>query len=679
MSVPIGWPGEFEADTLDGSEALPVLRNNVQTIVTTTADIGDAPSPLGPIDAGTTSGSGTAYTATAGQDVVTGRVFAIRPHTTNTGTATLSINGGTARSWRTESGTVLTAGLLRSGVEYFIRYDGTVFRTLGLRLGNRFQSRVNFEGSTATIDFYNTVDGTLVGRALCDSDGRWLFQSNGSTALEIQADLDVRAFGRLLNAYSQEVYSPSNPPEFDFDDVAEVAESVMGPAHETAVEGLVSTDTAPVPHTGADLNRQGWANVAGAWRDMEPLPVHTSARTVVASSQTVNFYTGGSNFVGRTSNVVQVTGPAVVDCIKQSTQQSLQIAAIIGTLSDVAGPTIPVASRTWVGAGQSWMARAIWNGLSGVRDTYVALNDAGGSHGLYTRVIDGAVGASALLYGAATVSTNYWWHHLNDLPGPNAEALRDTILAWIAANPTQPSPEAVLWCFGLNDLSVFASSGDNTPAAWTQAFLDMQAWLDTELGVTLNHFISPLPARKLGVFDENKWYAMRRAQLDCVANGTNVYRLADSYDLSRMWNDEHHNFAMQKRWGARWPWFVENALNAGTNYEGPEITGFTEVDSSTYWVRINRGVGASLVRPGVPAGFGLIPAGSHFFETRVDVARYSWTTDAGDDILVITPRTAATGLRLCYPYGSSYEMMQPARIIRDAGTLLPLKTYHPTV
>jgi hypothetical protein len=194
-----------------------------------------------------------------------------------------------------------------------------------------------------------------------------------------------------------------------------------------------------------------------------------------------------------------------------------------------------------------------------------------------------------------------------------------------------------------------------------------------------------LPARKLGVWNENVWYALRRAQLDVITTAPRTFRGPDAYDSVRMWNDGHHGFLMQARVAARMPFYVRNALHSGTHYTGPEITDTHEISSSEYWVRIVRGqvspgVYATLTRPANPAGFGLLPAGSHYIETRVDVARYSWTTDTNpddpletDDILRIFPRTPASGLRPVFMYGSGYETAQPSRLIRDLRTFLPLK------
>lgn len=642
----------------------------------------------------TSLSTSTEFVATGSAGPGTGLSAYFTPNANCGASAFLTWNG-TRRRLRNAAGQVMSDGLLRSGQRYQIHDDGTDYVVIDLLLTQRFQSRVNFIGTSATLDFYATDGGSVVGRQSVDSTGKWLFQSNGSTAIEIQADLDIRAVGgRWLNAYQQEVYHPANPQETDFDDVKELVETVQGFTHEGSITPLTATDTLPVPVTGFDLNRRGWANVNNGWQDFEPLPTHGTFETAVGDSKVVNFYTGSAtSFLNRTSNVVQVTGPALVRVSKLQEEDEMLISAAVGTLSDVATPTIPVYGRTWVGGGQSWMARSIRNGLAGVLQTYRDLEDANPA----TRTINAAVGASALLYGAATVSTNYWWHHLDGLPGPNAEAMRDAIIAWVAANPTQPFPEAVLWAYGLNDLNAFAATGDNTPAAWTQAQEDLQAWLDDELStalsttVELNHFIAPLPARKLGVFDESLWYAMRACQLDVVANAPRTYRLADYYDLVRRWNDEHHGFYMQARWGARWPWFIENALHSGTNYEGPQITDFHEIDSRTYWFRIERGyvspgVTASLQRPEMPAGFAVLPAGSSLIQTKLEVARYRWTTDENpggdpqdDDILEITLRTASAGGQPAYPYGSSWEMQQPSRVVRDLRTMLPLKTYHPTV
>lgn len=141
---------------------------------------------LGPVVTSSVSGTTTAYTATASADNASGRSYWFRPNATNEGSATLAINGGTARSLRTETGTVLTAGMLRSDTEYLIRFDGTVFRVLGMRLAQRFQSRVNLVGTTATLDGQATgAEGTIVSRITGMAGGDVILQvNNGAGGLQ---------------------------------------------------------------------------------------------------------------------------------------------------------------------------------------------------------------------------------------------------------------------------------------------------------------------------------------------------------------------------------------------------------------------------------------------------------------------------------------------------------------
>jgi hypothetical protein len=671
---------------------------------------------LGPVATSSVGGTDTAYTASSAQNVASGRSYWFTPNATNTGSATLSINGGTARSLRTEAGTQLIAGQLRSGVQYLIQFDGTLFRVLGLRLAQRFQSRVNLIGATATLDgAADGAEGTILARLGGMATGSPFLQvtdgagglttalfaygagnSAGRPAREVRAFGPVRVEGDLTVVGSLNAASSS----ISANDVGEMMSTVAGPGDEVLIQTLTSTDTTPVQPTGADLNRRGWANVNGAWWDFDGLPKHADFEVGIGAAKVVNLYTGtATNWVGRTSNVVQVTGPAIIRAQTLQELGDMMLSSPTGaTLTDVSTPTIPVYGRAWIIAGQSWFKRLSEGGRAGILATYRAL----GATTPATRIIDCAYGASGLFTGTVgdigedgedeEDDTNFYWDHINDEPGPNATGMLATILAWVAANPTQPFPEAVLWQYGLPDLNILAATGDNTPAAWTAAQASMQAWLDAELSsalsttVELNHFICPLPARKIGVWPESQWYALRRAQLDVIGTAPRTFRGPDTYDSVRMWNDGHHGFAMQKRSAARIPYFVENALRSATHYTGPRITDFHEVSSSEYWVRIERGyvstgVTASLVRPALPAGFGLLPSGS-LFQNRVAVSRYSWTTDANpggdplaDDILRIFPTTPQSGLQLAYLYGSGYETEIPGNIVRDLRTFMPLQIW----
>lgn len=668
------------------------------------------------------AGTDLEYEVSAAINPAQGMVAAWVPPVTNGGDCYLTWNG-VRRRVRDENGSVLVASQLQINVRRLIFYDPTLnsFCVLGLELSPRVQSRFRHMGPGATIDFYETTETSVLSRIVGitssggSTSGEITIQVGTTaggleTAAQFQSDGNTRFYGKILTAGNDEVYHPDNLPAFAGEDIGEIAQTVAGPGNERLVATLAATTTTPMQPTGAEMNSRGWTNVNNGWWDFEAIPKNTDFDVGVAASQLTNFYTGTTaSFIGWASNVVKVTGPALVKVSKFNSHTDMAITAVLGTLAVVTVPSIPVYGRTWIAAGQSWIKRALYNGRTGIAETYL---EFGGGANHATRIIDCAYGASGLFSGTrsddetegggeeAVDDTNYYWSQVTGSAGPNAQGMLATILEWVSAHPTQPFPEAVIWNYGLPDLTLLSATGANTPAVWTQAQEDMQAWLDaaltSSLGVSvgLSHFICPLPARKVGVWPENKWYALRRAQLDVAANAPRTYRGPDIYDAVRMWRDGHHGFSMQKRWGARWPIFIENALRGSTHYEGPEIIAFTTVSAGEYRVRIQRGyvsvsasiVPASLVRPASPVGFALVSGtGADYIEYAVPIASYSWTTDTpilgpqDDDILRVFPETPTLGLRLAYPYGSANQMAESSRIVRDARTLMPLKTYHPTV
>lgn len=668
---------------------------------------------LGVVKLTAAAGTDTEYAATGFYDPVYGMTANWTPAANNGGDAYLTWND-TRKRLRTESGSVLTAGLLRSGVRYQIVYDEALdsFIVLGLFLQPRVQSRNRHMGISATLDFYETTESTVLARiaAIASSggttEGQLSFQvgttaSGLSTALQIFAQTTARFYGPILTAGADEVYHLNNPPPFEMDDVGLLIGTAGGFTHEAAVVPF-SPPAAGIltPFAGAELNKQGWAGTANSWFDCYPMRIHTTQRIGVKSSVTASFWTGTSTtWANWSTRVMQVVGPAVVEITKFQSQDEMVISAPVGTLVSVSVSTctIPNYGQVWIIGGQSWMERASFNGAPGVFETYVSLSATRANPSV--KFIPAAAGASALLYGSAAVSTNFWWDQRTNVPGPNLLQAASVVADWMIKNPGQPRPTAMLWCYGLNDMTALTSTGDNTPAKWTASQILAQNYLDsaitslTGVSVSLHHFIAPVPAWQTGTFDEEKWYAQRRAMLQVVADDVRSHRLADAYHLPRITDDEHHDFERQKQWAATWPYFVENALYGGTFYEGPEIIAFTTVSAGEYRARIQRGyidvsTAAVLNRPDRPHGFGLIPPGSNgddFIQIGVSIASYSWTTDTpvvgpqDDDILRIFPKTPALQLKLAYPYGSLGEQRQQSRYVKDLRTGLPLKTYHPTV
>lgn len=80
-----------------------------------------------------TTGSSNAYVLTSGLSLAayaTGQTFRIRPNFTNSGAATINVDGLGAKSLTKQGSTALASGDLTSGRVYTITYDGTQFQVM---------------------------------------------------------------------------------------------------------------------------------------------------------------------------------------------------------------------------------------------------------------------------------------------------------------------------------------------------------------------------------------------------------------------------------------------------------------------------------------------------------------------------------------------------------------------
>lgn len=641
----------------------------------------------GPILLTSVGGTATAFTATASHAPTTGRSYWLDAPATNTGTCTLAINGGTARSIRQADGTQLVAGMLRSGRRYLLVYSASnTFIVLGVASISYFFNQVNLiRSSGVNVEFrVADTDAQPWSSLQFISDGRVIFRAGGdgttigAQVLEIQTDGDVRALvGRFLDNRSSALYSAYNPPAVN-DTAREIAASVAwGPWWETPHEAVGITSTEPYSVSGGDLGRHIRIAVASAWIDFETMPLNTSIIVDNQSAGSGTLYSGYSGTLWRNTAGTRLTIPAgsVVHVIKG--QSDIIAATLYGTAVSSSATAVPTYSRAWAfGPGQSWAKRQTKNAARGIQRKMGELSLSRD----VMLIQDVAAGASALIIGAPSDVNNYWWEP-GVGPGPNATAMRDAVLA----APASPGLSDCIVMYGLNDLSIFASTGSSTPAIWTQAQIDLQAWLRTQLGLAaLRFWICPLPSQDLGTFDETKWYAMRRAQLEVVLGDANTFRGPDYYDLPRPYGDRHHAYLAQAEHGARVARFITREVDALSNYLGPKIISFARSAAKTYVVTIDYGTGVAVRRPTVPAGFAIMPAAG-LFATPLTVAPggYTWGTSGSNITLTITTTTDDASADLAYPYGSAWEMSDPSRIMRaqdpDTGEWLPLQTYHPTV
>lgn len=112
-----------------------------------------------------TGGSNSAYTLTYGQapeQLYTGQKFAFFLNHTNTGAATLNINGMGTKALARNDGVALTAGQLVSGTAVIVFYDGTAFRLQTEILNNPvFTGTITGSGAGLTNVPATSLTGTV--------------------------------------------------------------------------------------------------------------------------------------------------------------------------------------------------------------------------------------------------------------------------------------------------------------------------------------------------------------------------------------------------------------------------------------------------------------------------------------------------------------------------------------
>lgn len=638
-------------------------------------------------------GTANAITGTASKAPADGQSFFLTPISDNTSTVTLALNAGVARSVRQADGTQLVAGMLRANRRYLIVYDGTnnTYRVPDISVTNTMFGTLKLVGAAGRfIDLFAAdADAAARCRIFMDDDGTVDFYTGGDgttaaqIALRLQPDGDTRVFGRALSSRFRELYHEYNPPEYS-DDAREQDSYVISPWWEGAVEPTNVSSTRPYAVSGGDLGRHLRVVTTGAWIDFEAMPRNSSI--VVDAEAACTLYSGYTGTLWRNTGGTRLSVPAGSMITVRKGQSDITAVVELGSVS-ASSATVPTYGRKWAWTlAQSWGERECRNALRGVQAKLLAL----GLNRDVLSVMDASYGASAISRYAPTDPNNYWWDRTAGGgaggPGPNLTGA----IAAINAAPGSPALTDIICMIGLNDMKILGATANypgatpptgtvNTTAGWKADFLAALAYMRTALGLpNLRAWICPLTSQDIGTFGDDAFTAMRLAQLDLIAAGTNIYRGPDFYDLPRPYGDRHHGYVAQAQHGSRVAAFITNVSDGKTNYLGPKITGFSRTAAKTYQFTIDRGVGLSYQRPAVPNGFAVL-AGNNPWATPLTVkpGGYTWS---GDNLVIetTTDDVAAGG---AYPYGAA-RMQAPSRIVRALDPVssewMPLQTYHPT-
>jgi len=337
-----------------------------------------------------------------------------------------------------------------------------------------------------------------------------------------------------------------------------------------------------------------------------------------------------------------------------------------GTIGTASGATMAAADLVLGVGPQSWGVDLQNNGPPGAVEQLGLLGLGTKFHSVPTA----AVGASSLLYFAAK-STLFYWDQRTDTPGQRlidmAEAIKaDRTTRTSLQGSTAPAMSVMVWFEGLNLMGEWGPSSthaDNNPAVYTASMVKAFQWLNADLGYNLTYIVIPLTSQKLGTFSEDKWHAVRMAQLRAPAAGAaaspsvsiviapDVYGDPRSGDEEAETGERHYDFpvhAVQMQriidaWG--------NATLAQTNHLGPVITGVSTADSGAgiEWdVTIDYGTGRQINQSPAPylAGFRMLPVGTgnidtDDFATPLEIASTRWVAATAPTIKLRVTLAAA--------------------------------------
>lgn len=602
--------------------------------------------------------------------------------------AELTINGGTARQLRRETGGALSRSDVRASIVYPAQRIGTIIYLSGVNNIRSLTTRLEFLG-TGFVDRKVPGDTSHRERVNLGASGVDLVAggtgaaADAITALRAQADGDVRVYQRLLiGTPPYEAFTETNPPSI-IDDVA---------AALTQIPMAIGRDNRDVVDVGSTLPYNVTedyirVSVSGAWLDFSTQQVNRACNVEIQAGASAVLYTGdGTNWRGTASQKLAASASKSYRVVRTQTQRYVQEGADFTTTSATATPTY--SGKCAFVPAQSWGVQAeqdIWRGFQ-EEMTRLTLNRD-------MLVIQGvAVGASSLQEENDTAGTNNWYDHSAGANGPNLTAALTTLTTGLGAS--SPAYTGMFAWLGINDAKLTATNvgmddtGNTTRATWQASMAAVQAAIRTATGIPgLPWFMLTLPNQPASTFYANSITALNLAILDCVATNPDTHRGPDSYDLWRYDDARHLTYVGERELGRRLARFYATIVHSATPYLGPKITGFSRVSAREHVVTILRGPGGTgggtaFRRPTKPIGFGLLPAGTDIVSgadsTRYGIARYSWGTSGTNDTLTIyTSEDTEASCRLVYPDGFMSDARHRSRIIAgdDGFGYLPLLSH----
>lgn len=603
------------------------------------------------------SSDGLAYTASSGESLstlVAGTLFVFSCPVTNTGVATLNIDGTGATSIRDANGAFLYSDMLRAGDTYVMRV--TASGQLHLVDVPRELSRHILRANSAIRLARNGADRAGLGTTA--NNELSLLSWDGTTLAEVarvDSDGKFRVFeglriGDTLGG-AVEPYTPDDPQLSLIEGITAMTAAKQRDG--ATLEPRSAEDEAPIILDSAeawclskgDQHRMIVGAHENAFLDVQGMAIGQSQMMRVRDdgSSTLSVYCGpAATWEGQGTSDKTLIWPAG-SMVRLFRENFTSFVATPLSGSATTSTAEPPARDFLLPLGGQSLAEQFMRGGG-----FAGLQQAGISN-FYP--IDSAVGSTNLL--------TQWWDVAAHLP----RQLTTDLLNSINGVPsTQAGLRVVLfWIKGNGDYLTLADSGLETPALYEQALGELFDYLDANISAQLDIVISPFGAVDNGQNPRGA-EAVRRAQVNVASTRAFVHIGPEHRDLDRKAFDPHLTFKGYQQLGARLALHLDNILNGATNWLGPRITNVAELDDYTHEWTLDFG-GVTPLLPGatdgfqtLPEDFGLVP-NTTIAAVPYTIIKRQWFPGSGSiRYLRTTTKEISTGAIPVYPAGNSKDV-----------------------
>lgn len=171
--------------------------------------------------------------------------------------------------------------------------------------------------------------------------------------------------------------------------------------------------------------------------------------------------------------------------------------------------------------------------------------------------------------------------------------------------------------------------------------------------------------------------AIRQAQLDLIAEGTNIYKGPETYDLPLRDVVHHTEAAILSDYIPRLASaLAHRGLGVGNGWLGPSITSWTKIDATTVDVEIAPDAGDTFTKPASPQHFRIEDSGTP--GTALSISGFTWN---GNTLRISLSDPLTNDVLPYYPYDflpDWEDELEPdtSSVIKGTNSGYPLQTWH---